>query len=319
MGGANVFSESVLKACVQRLAPEVDGAIALRPVATGKFNSSYYAQCGDADYVLRVAPADDAGFIFYEKNMMRQEPEIHGLLLERTSVPAPRIVGFDDSREILDRDFLLMERLPGLTLAEATEVDTGRVMEQVGRALAEAHSIRAEQYGYLGAHRPMEPASNWRDAFATMWRLLIEGVVACGHYNEDESALLLGLFDEFASVFDYSEAACLLHMDVWAQNILVDAKGDLSGLVDWDRAVWGDPEIEFAVLDYCGVSTPDFWKGYGAPRNTSEEGRIRQVFYYLYELQKYIIIRQARQNNTAGALQYKRHVFDTLRQAFAIR
>ncbi len=49
-------------------------------------------------------------------------------------------------------------------------------------------------------------------------------------------------------------------MDVWAQNILVDSMGNVSGLVDFDRALWGDPEIEFAVLNYCGISEPAFGK-----------------------------------------------------------
>ncbi|OUL36382.1 hypothetical protein BV372_08175 [Nostoc sp. T09] len=59
----------------------------------------------------------------------------------------------------------------------------------------------------------------------------------------------------------------MLHMDVWFQNILVDSAGNVTGLVDFDRALWGDPEIEFAVLDYCGISEPAFWRGYGRERD----------------------------------------------------
>ncbi|HIC89615.1 MAG TPA: hypothetical protein EYP04_09470 [Anaerolineae bacterium] len=55
--------------------------------------------------------------------------------------------------------------------------------------------------------------------------------------------------------------ASLLHLDAWAQNILVDEAGNVTGLVDLDRALWGDPGIEFAVLDYCGISEPVFWRG----------------------------------------------------------
>ncbi|WP_256973118.1 aminoglycoside phosphotransferase family protein [Nostoc sp. T09] len=66
---------------------------------------------------------------------------------------------------------------------------------------------------------------------------------------------------------DYTESPRLLHMDVWFQNILVDSAGNVTGLVDFDRALWGDPEIEFAVLDYCGISEPAFWRGYGRERD----------------------------------------------------
>ena len=42
---------------------------------------------------------------------------------------------------------------------------------------------------------------------------------------------------------------------------LVDANNKVTGLIDWDRALYGDPEIEYAVLDVCGISKPAFWEG----------------------------------------------------------
>ena len=104
--------------------------------------------------------------------------------------------------------------------------------------------------------------------------------------------------------------AALLHMDIWHQNILVDKDGAVTGIVDWDRALWGDPEIEFAVLDYCSVSVPAFWEGYGRTRDESPEGLIRNRFYLLYELQKYILISLARRSDPGRADLYKRQVFN---------
>ena len=75
---------------------------------------------------------------------------------------------------------------------------------------------------------------------------------------------------------------------------------------DWDRALWGDPEIEFAFLDYCGISEPPFWEGYGAVRNRSPEAEIRRLFYLLYEVQKYIVIRRVRGNDPVRADAYRR-------------
>lgn len=99
----------------------------------------------------------------------------------------------------------------------------------------------------------------------------------------------------------------LLHMDVWGQNILVDAAGNVTGLVDFDRALWDDAEIEFAVLDYCGISEPAFWDGYGLARDTSPSAEIRRVFYLLYEVQKYMPIRVWRRNDPRSAMRYKQH------------
>ncbi len=64
--------------------------------------------------------------------------------------------------------------------------------------------------------------------------------------------------------------------------------------------------MEFAVLDYCDISEPSFWEGYGELRDTSQEGQIRRLFYMLYEMQKYMPIRVWRRKNRPGAMGYKR-------------
>jgi len=84
-----------------------------------------------------------------------------------------------------------------------------------------------------------------------------------------------------------------------------DRAGNVTGLVDFDRALWGDVEIEFAVLDYCGISEPAFWEGYGTVRDESPSARVRRQFYLLYELQKYMPIRVWRRNDPAGAARYR--------------
>ena len=66
-----------------------------------------------------------------------------------------------------------------------------------------------------------------------------------------------------------------------------------------------DPEIEFAALDYCGISEPAFWGGYGAERDQSREADIRRLFYLLYEAQKYIFIRRVRRNRPHEADRYR--------------
>ena len=92
--------------------------------------------------------------------------------------------------------------------------------------------------------------------------------------------------------------------------------GTVTGLIDWDRALWGDPEIEYAVLDYCGISEPAFWEGYGQERDWSVEAQVRQVFCLLYELQKYIVIKDGRSHDPTSAHQYKQQVLQIIQQTF---
>jgi aminoglycoside phosphotransferase (APT) family kinase protein len=303
-----------LAAAVAEHVASAPDQIVFKPISTGKFNDSYFVLAGNDQLVLRVAPSDDEVFLFYERRMMHQEPELHALLRERTNVPVAAVIAFDASRQVIDRDFILMERLPGRPLTEMGGVDHNFVLHQIGDFLAQTHQIQAEAYGYLGAHRPMQAASSWPLAFHHMWNRLVDDIVGVGLYSQDESDFVRRLLDVKMAVFEREVESSLLHMDVWHQNILVDGRGVVTGLVDWDRALWGDTEIEFAVLDYCGVSEPAFWEGYGRPRDTSPEAEIRRAFYLLYELQKYIVIREGRNRDSAGARRYKNQTFDFIRR-----
>jgi aminoglycoside phosphotransferase (APT) family kinase protein len=308
---AEHFSRELLARLTAAHLPIDPARLAFEPIRTGKHNTSYYVSGAEQDLVLRISPPDDAGFLFYERQMMAQEPELHALLRAETSLPVARIIAHDESRDILDRDYLLMERLPGhpLTEAELPAQQRDGVLEQIGVYLAQMHTLVADQYGYLGAHRPMSPQSTWVDAFLIMWSKLLDDVVVCGGYTVEEADAFRRLLDVYRPHFDRPIAASLLHMDVWDQNILVDGTGRVTGLLDLDRALWGDPEIEFAVLDYCGISEPAFWQGYGRPRDNSFSAQVRARFYMLYEIQKYIVIRIWRRDDPAEALEYKRRSF----------
>ena len=142
-----------------------------------------------------------------------------------------------------------------------------------------------------------------------MWNLLLDNVVTSGCYTLSDRQFMANLLDQHLNHFNYTESPRLLHMDVWSQNILVDEMGTVTGLVDFDRALWGDPEIEFAVLDYCGISEPAFWNGYRTERDLSPSAQIRQQFYLLYEIQKYMPIAIWRRQDPQRALSFKQKSF----------
>ena len=284
------------------------GDIFLRRSNTGKFNDTYFVEGAELarPLVVRVAPPDDRGrMLFYEHRMMRQEPMLHRLLRKNTSMPVPEILHFEEQNEVLQRDVMVMERMPGEPMVAGHDA----LLHELGGKLREVHdSIRADPgaYGYLGEHRPMRPQKTWQDAFRVMWHSLIDDIDNCNGGSAEEIKAWREKFDEYEAVFAHYEApASLLHMDVWAENILSDSSGRLTGLIDWDRVLWGDPEIEFAVLEYCGISTPAFWRGYGKMPPSTRDAGIRRVFYLLYEVLKYIVIRIARQGNAGGAERYR--------------
>lgn len=313
---ADTFSNETLCKLVRTHIDADEHSLKFTRVTTGKFNTTYFVDGAETQLVLRIAPPDDAGFVFYERGMMVQEPWIHNIIRERTSAPVAEIIAYDNTRLHTDRSYLLMERLPGaaLTHFQGTSDQLNRILECVGKYLREIHNITADKYGYLGEHKCMEPQNDWASAFKIMWDKLVDDIVGTGYYDANEESYMKGILDKHYMHFDRPVTSRLLHMDIWSQNILVDDDANVTGLVDFDRALWGDKEIEFAVLDYCNISEPAFWRGYGQQRDSSHPAQVRRLFYLLYEIQKYIVIHHYLDKDSTPPHHYKQQVMNMLKE-----
>lgn len=292
-----------------------------RSFGAGKFSQTFAVKnrADGSEYVLRVAPPDSLLQLFYEYRMMRQEPALHDRLLRETSVPVPPILGHDFSRTRIDRDYLVMRMLPGVPLNQAVLSNEAqhRALREWGGYIAQAHAIQDpdSRYGYLGEHRCMEPQPTWRQAFRVMFELELQDIVNCGVYDKQTAAWALGLFDKHSEVFDSCNTSRLLHGDIWITNLLVRPDGAVTGVLDFDRACWGDIEWDLAIADYCGVTRSAFWEGYGREvKRNSGEAAVRRLFYLVYEHQKYIVISMSeRRNDPPDARRYARESLDMLR------
>jgi fructosamine-3-kinase len=280
-------------------------------IRTGKFNESYFVKYNNIEYVLRIAPSPSTPLLFYEKEMMKKEPGIHLLILEKTDVPVAKIIEHDFSGSIIQNNWLLMERLEGNALSEITlwGQSLDKLFYKLGKSIKDVHNIKNTWFGY-----PEDPDSDtnektWYNAFFKMWSRLLNDIRDTNLYTDNDVKWLKNLLENKKKFFNHNPEPTLLHMDIWAQNILTNMNGDLTGIVDWDRGLWGDPEIEFSVIEYCGINKPAFWEGYGKTLEITKEYEIRRLFYFLYEHQKYIYIRSMRGKSWETA---KKYVYDSL-------
>jgi fructosamine-3-kinase len=162
------------------------------------------------------------------------------------------------------------------------------------------------RFGYLGEHGCMAPQATWRDAFRVMYRKELDDIYACGVYSRSQVEDAMALLEDHLEGFESCRTSRLCHGDLWVTNLLVEPDGAVSGLIDFDRACWGDIGWDLAIAEYCGITQPAFWKGYGRVVDThSGEAALRRLFYLLYEHQKYIVISMsARRNDPSRAQRY---------------
>ena len=149
------------------------------------------------------------------------------LLLEKlhqTKVPCAKPIHLDHSKEILDKDFMLMTYLEG-TIDIPKIKNFGFLNKMVG-ILKNIHNVDTKILPTLPCR--FDPTY---DLFEFLPNARI---------NKELKAILKG-YDT-----SYSGKPVLLHGDFWPGNILW-IKDEISGVLDWEYAAVGDPVSDLAV------------------------------------------------------------------------
>ena len=149
------------------------------------------------------------------------------LLLEKlhqTKVPCAKPIHLDHSKEILDKDFMLMTYLEG-TIEIPKIKNFGFLNKMVG-ILKNIHNVDTKILPTLPCR--FDPTY---DLFEFLPNARI---------NKELKAILKG-YDT-----SYSGKPVLLHGDFWPGNILW-IKDEISGVLDWEYAAIGDPLSDLAV------------------------------------------------------------------------
>lgn len=242
----------------------------------GWFNTTYRLDLADGRRgVLKAAPPDGLPVMRYERDILRSELRVMELLRERTSIPMPAVWAVDDSRELIDLDYYVMEWLPGEMLNTAQERlpahELAEIRRQVGGILRQINAVPGECFGMVAD----AGFSTWRDAFVGM----MEGIVLDGEASpvELDFDAIRRTVERHAPSLDVVTEPRLVHWDLWEGNVAVKS-GQVSGVIDFERSFWGDPLME---TNWIGA-TPEFVEGYGTDLREQPEACERRLLYDLH-------------------------------------
>jgi aminoglycoside phosphotransferase (APT) family kinase protein len=203
--------------------------------------------------VLKVAPPPGVGLLRYEHDLVAAEAAYFDLVHDRLGdVPLPRVLARGD-------DWLFTTYLPGTALTVTAAPDA--VREQLGALLARVHSITGPYFGYTGSRAH---GDTWPVAFAAIVDDLLADAADWGVALPWPADRIREAVDRHADVLADVDRPALLHFDVWDGNVLASA-GTLTGLVDGERYLYGDPLVDFVVPLLSGPADGHpFVTGYGA-------------------------------------------------------
>src|SRR5262245_44698531 len=170
---------------------------------------------------------------------MQKEVIVCGRLDGRLTVPIPRILLADDSKSLLDLNFVVMSKLDGEIL---TALGHGLAKEEVlsaytqmGRLLREVHQITMEAFAYIGPHGLWSPRPTNHAYLTDRFDCKLEEFIQRG--GDPGLARRVAIH---VSAHEHLLRECaqpvLCHNDFHARNVLASKRSGtlrLSGILDF--------------------------------------------------------------------------------------
>ena len=260
------------------------------PLGGGTFNDVFRVTLQDGRrLVLKVPPSPEVPLLAYERGILRTEALFYQLAGPHRLLPDVVHAGLGHRDGI--GDFLLMTEVPGQPWPSVADrigdSDRRRLRGELGRIVADLHSMTGTGFGY-----PAQAlAGSWRAAFGGMLSTILAEADHYGVTLPVPSGVIRRRAAQHASALDEVTTPVLVHFDLHDGNILVDLDRTvrISGLIDAERAFWGDPLADFVSLALLDDIHRDeeFLAGYreaGGPAALDASSSVRLSLYrsYLY-------------------------------------
>lgn len=255
----------------------------LNELTEGYFNAAYEVTLQNGKQViLKIAPPPDVSVMRYEKDLMAAEVGAMRLVAEQTDCPVAKILFFDQSRTLCDSDYFVMEKLPGKSFSvlqeQLTEAEKCHIQFSAGVFNRKLNAISGERFGCFA--QPEKQYTAWFPAFKSLLQDVFADAEQVSASFSVKPQLLLELLERDKSCFEQVTCPQLVHWDLWAGNIFVD-NGEISGLIDFERSLWGDFLMEAGFRSW--QQEPAFLRGYGLQELTLAQ-QIRVLWYDVYLL-----------------------------------
>lgn len=260
----------------------------IEELTEGYFNAGYLVKTEEQiTYVLKIAPSPLVKVMRYEKDIMDMEVHVLRLIEGLKTVPAPKVLFYDDTKDLIPTNYFFMEYLVGKALYQVrsnlTEEAFAKISMELGQYVKAMKTIRGNAFGYI--LQPDRSYKTWSECFLSMIDEILtdaeeEKVVLPYSYSE-----IRDMFHKQRAILDEVVEPVLVHKDLWEGNIFVDeSTASITGIIDCERALFGDPIME---ID-CGLlrGNKDFLKAYLGRESLSDSEKIRSNLYnvYLYML-----------------------------------
>lgn len=115
--------------------------------------------------VLRLGPVNRHRIMGFEENLMKAEEYVYSVCRE-IDIPCSRVLVYDTSKKILDRDFMIVEYIPSVVMsnAEIEDEKKDKLYYQLGEKLYRLHQVTGENFSFVSRIQGGKSFKKWSDA-----------------------------------------------------------------------------------------------------------------------------------------------------------
>lgn len=244
----------------------------------GMFNTAYSVLLENGrKAVFRFSPINKLALLPFESNLDRAELYSCELLKEN-NVQANRPLTSDFSKELINREYIVFDFIEGFVLSDKRikRKNKPQLYREAGSIVKRIHGIKGEYYGRVSDFFKGKTFSSWSEFIMSDVRENGSLCVQKGVFSMELFEEIIKAFEKGRVLFENVAKPCLVHGDLWAGNIMVNAtQSGIAAVIDTDRCMFGDPDMDLAAP---WMINKDFLCGYGKLPN--EEGRDLKLLYY---------------------------------------
>lgn len=191
-------------------------------------------------------------------DMPREHKILAGLAPAGLPIPQPLAICTDTT--ITGAPFYVMEKIDGHVIekpeqaARLSAAARANVGPSMVRALAGLHAVRPAEVGLGDLGKPSDYAARQVKRWARQWE----------HSKTEESAAIDRLTEQLRAATPDQTDVSIVHGDYNLANVIIDDRGEVAGIVDWELCTLGEPLADLGImLTYWAEPGDDltFWPG----------------------------------------------------------
>lgn len=258
-----------------------DQIAAVHELTEGLCNAAYMIELSSGiKTVLKISSADHTGLLRNEIDMPETEVAALQFVSEKGTVKVPKVYYYDFSQTVCTGKFFFMEALEGSSFVSAgymlSDNEREGIYRTIGGIIKDLSQIKSERFGHLVCAE-----KQYDTLFELIFQMISNVLDDADDKNIDLGVNGTEVLDRLRNdkpIFDEVTESTLIHEDMWEGNVFIK-DGSVVGIIDWERAMWGDPLMEEYFRNHHYVEA--FYEGYGRSEFTENEKK-RTYWYDLF-------------------------------------